>query len=237
MLKAMADNNINITTREDACLYNALAEQNYFIFKNVDDELAVVSRPDSLVVTLKKGGGVIRGRHFYEYGESTTLTLEPNSSGSLVIRYDLTQSVGNEVSFQGVPLVLNQDINNGGVACDLVLYTYVTSENGVTSLTDKRTYYSNKQPKNYYLGWITVNALQWKNGATEVGAGYTWYYDIPWNGIRPDMRVEVTFDQWAVESGILAACCGAYTNAVRIYANKQPTGAVGIHGVKAEETV
>lgn len=93
---------------------------------------------------------------------------------------------------------------------------------------------TNKQSKNIYYGWLSIPAGSWKNGTADIGAGYTWYYDIPWNGITPSMRCEVVFDQWAVEKAIFASVCNPLTNAIRIYANKQPTENTGIYSMKAE---
>ena len=102
-LKAMADNNIPIPVRSDAVLYDALAGKVDFVFKNIDEEFAITYSESSLKVKLGTGGCLICGRHvFNDSTDEISLVLSPNDSGYLVIRYDLTQSAGHEVSFKAV---------------------------------------------------------------------------------------------------------------------------------------
>lgn len=141
-LKAMADNNVNITAQEDARLYDYLAGQNAdYIIQNVGDSLAVSSTTTSLLVTLGSGEAVVQGRHLTNTDSTgVQLTLPQNTTAYLVLRLDLSQSLGNELSFISTPSLEDDDLNNTGVMRDLVLYQYITDANGVATLTDKRNF-------------------------------------------------------------------------------------------------
>lgn len=141
-LKAMADNNVNITAQEDARLYDYLAGQNAdYIIQGVGDSLAVSSTTTSLLVTLGSGEAVVQGRHLTNTDSTgVQLTLPQNTTAYLVLRLDLSQSLGNELSFISTPSLEDDDLNNAGVVRDLILYQYITDANGVATLTDKRNF-------------------------------------------------------------------------------------------------
>ena len=116
-LKAMADNNVNITAQEDARLYDYLAGQNAdYVIQNVGDSLAVSSTTTSLLVTLGSGEAVVQGRHLTNTDSTgVQLTLPQNTTAYLVLRLDLSQSLGNELSFISTPSLEDDDLNNAGV--------------------------------------------------------------------------------------------------------------------------
>ena len=145
-LKAMADNNVNITAQEDARLYDYLAGQNAdYVIQGVGDSLAVSSKTTSLLVTLGSGEAVVQGRHLTNTDSTgVQLTLPQNTTAYLVLRLDLSQSLGNELSFISTPSLEDDDLNNAGVVRDLVLYQYITDANGVATLTDKRNFKTNQ---------------------------------------------------------------------------------------------
>lgn len=144
-LKAMADNNVPIPVRYDASLYNLLADKTNFIFKGIDDEFKVTYGSGSLRVKLGTGGCLICGRHvFNDSTDEIYLTLSPNDSGYLVIRYDLTQAAGHEASFKAVSTLETGDLNGTGTKRDLLIGQYKTDDNGVTQYTDLRVYESLK---------------------------------------------------------------------------------------------
>lgn len=143
--KAMADNNIAIPVRYDASLYDIFADGTDFIFKGIDNEFKITYGSGTLRVTLGTGGCIIDGRHVFNDSEGTvSLQLDANDSGYLVIRYDLTQSAGNEASFMAVSTIETGDLNNTGVKKDLLLAQYKTDSTGVTSFIDLRVYESMK---------------------------------------------------------------------------------------------
>ena len=145
-LKAMADNNVNITAQEDARLYDYLAGQNAdYIIQGVGDSMAVSSTTTSLLVTLGSGEAVVQGRHLTNTDSTgVQLTLPQNTTAYLVLRLDLSQSLGNELSFISTPSLEDDDLNNAGVVRDLVLYQYITDANGVATLTDMRNFKTNQ---------------------------------------------------------------------------------------------
>lgn len=143
MLKAMADNAIEITAKEDAAMYNTFAGKQNYIFEGFGNEMAVTHSSASLIVVLGTGGAIICGRHVYENrtaGEASSIVLEPNTSGYLVIRYDLSKIAGKEAEFIAVSVLENNDLNNDGLICDLVLGKYTTDSYGVTEYTDLRSF-------------------------------------------------------------------------------------------------
>lgn len=170
-LKAMADNNVTITCQEDARMYDYLAGQNAdYIIQNIGDSLSVASTTTSLLVTLGSGEAVVQGRHITNTDSTgVQLTLPQNTTAYLVLRYDLSQSAGNEVSFISTPSLEDDDLNNAGVVRDLVLYQYITDANGVATLTDKRNY-NTKVMQNVDNAMksptttITIQPSQWVNG-------------------------------------------------------------------------
>lgn len=150
-LKAMADNNVNITCQEDARMYDYLAGKDAdYIIQGVGDNLAVSSDTTSLLVTLGSGECVIQGRHITNTDSTgVQLTLSQNTTAYLVLRYDLSQSAGNEVSFISTPALEDDDLNNAGVIRDIVLCQYITDANGVATLSDMRNYTTPIQKKGY----------------------------------------------------------------------------------------
>lgn len=133
-LYAMADNNVEIPVVRDAALYNALSGNQDFVIGGVGNELSCSA--NSLTVTLQSGEGVIQGRHVTCIG-TETVQVSGNASGTIVLRYDLTKSAGNEAYLTAVNLVVQDDLSNGGTIRDLPLYRYSSTSSSVT-LTDAR---------------------------------------------------------------------------------------------------
>lgn len=135
----MADNNETITCSQDAALYNLLTGGKDCIIGGIGDELEFNSNASSLRCTLSSGEAVICGRHVTVTGNTTAITLTGNSSGYIVLRYDLTQSGSNVVRLLAVDTILTEDLNNdAGARHDLVIGEFVTNASGVTSFTDRR---------------------------------------------------------------------------------------------------
>lgn len=133
-LYAMADNGVNIKAVRDAVLYDALAGHKDAVFGGIGNELACTA--SNLVITMANGMCLLQGRHITNEG-TETLQLDADSQGYIVIRYDLTQAPGNEVSLLAVPSVIKNDLNNNGTIRDMELYEYTT--NGTQAiLVDKR---------------------------------------------------------------------------------------------------
>lgn len=156
-LKAMADNGTNITCQEDARMYDYLAGGNCdYVIKGVGQGLNVTHNTGSLLVTLGTGECVIQGRHITNTNSSDTrLNLPQNSNGYLVLRYDLSQSTGNECKFTYTSVLEDDDLNNNGVKRDIVLARYQTNYSGVSSYTDMRNY-SLKTAKGGFVGTQTL---------------------------------------------------------------------------------
>lgn len=147
MLKAMYDNGLDILTKEDAALYDLLAGSIDFVISGIGNQLEVTS--SGLTITLKTGQCLIKGRHVVETLGNTTLLLPANSSGYIVISYDITKSNGYEAEFMYVSSLVSEDLNNNGQRRDFPLYSFV-STSAVITLTDLRVFSSNVSLKAKY---------------------------------------------------------------------------------------
>lgn len=137
MIRAMADNQKNVSCKDDASLYNFLAGGDC-IFSGIGNQLACSK--NGLVITLGTGGCLIGGRHVYveNRGTQEKVTLPSNATGYIVLRYQTTQPAGNEVSLLATPTLCTENLNNGGTVRDLVLYKYNTALNTINTFEDKR---------------------------------------------------------------------------------------------------
>lgn len=135
MLKAMYDNGIDILTKEDAALYDLLAGSLDFVISGIGNQLEVTS--SGLTITLKTGQCLIKGRHVVETIGNTTLLLPANSSGYIVISYDITKANGFEAELMYVSSLISEDLNNNGQRRDFPLYSFVSTA-AVITLTDLR---------------------------------------------------------------------------------------------------
>lgn len=139
MIYFMADNGEPITCAQDAALYNLLTGGQDCVIGGIGNEMAFNSNASSLLCTLSSGEAVICGRHVTVTGTNTQITLPANSTGNIVLRYDLTQSGSNIVRLLAVNSLLSEDLNDdAGARHDLWIGEYVTNASGVTSFTDKR---------------------------------------------------------------------------------------------------
>lgn len=125
----MADNGIDITTTRDATMYNLFADNQDLVFGGIGNELECTA--SNLIVTVNSGECLIQGRHMTVTGTEQT-QVSANASGYIVLRYDLTQTAGNEGSLLAVDYLVKNDLNNGGNVRDLPLYTYTSTSNQVT---------------------------------------------------------------------------------------------------------
>lgn len=149
MLYGMADNNVNIPAQRDGAMYNVFANGSDFVIGGIGDELEVTYSGSSFLITLGTGEGVVGGRHVTEItegGGNTTLQLDANESGYIVIRFDLTQPAGSETYLYATPVLVQQDINDTGTVRDLPLYSYTTDGSGVSSVTDLRNIKTSAMP-------------------------------------------------------------------------------------------
>lgn len=133
--KVMADNNRDILAKEDGALYNVALNNQDMIIKGLGQEMVLGF--EGLVVTVGTGEAIIHGRHVVA-NESNQLTLPQNESGYLVLRIDLTQSVGNEALLYATPVLTKNEINWGNGIYDMELAKFTTNGISINSLTDLR---------------------------------------------------------------------------------------------------
>ena len=152
MIKTMADNGTLISSLQDALLYGSVVQTDYII-SGYGDELAMSTT--GLTITFGDGQAIIQGRTINVTG-SETLEVEANTSGYIVLRYDLTQATGYEGRFAYVPSFVAQDLNNGGSIRDLILATYTSDASEVTINDDIRPIMDNN------IGWsVNVATSDW----------------------------------------------------------------------------
>ena len=140
-LYAMADNQIDIPAERDGAMYNVMLGGQDFVITGIHNEMAVSYSANSFVVTLQTGEAVICGRHVTEITENnanTSLQLDANTSGYLVLRFDLTKPAGQEAYLASTNILNTDNLNSGGTVRDLPLYQYITNGSGVSSMTDVR---------------------------------------------------------------------------------------------------
>ena len=163
MLKAMYDNNINIEAAEDANVYNALAGNRDFVISGYGQELqcSVVG----FQVTLSIGMALTQGRFVHENGvdgTATTTIPQDMSNGFIVIRYDVSQPLGLEAQLRVVATPLQQDLRNGGISRDVVLYMF-RNLNGTITITDVREFSGNRANNDTVLllenAWISSGGI------------------------------------------------------------------------------
>lgn len=152
MIKTMADNGTLISSLQDALLYGSVVQTDYII-SGYGDELAMTTT--GLTITFGDGEAIIQGRTINVTG-SETLEVEANTSGYIVLRYDLTQATGYEGRFAYVPTFVTQDLNDGGSIRDLVLASYTSDASDVTINIDTRPIMDNN------IGWsFTIATTDW----------------------------------------------------------------------------
>lgn len=135
-LKIMADNQVQISAKQDGALYNVAMGNKDFIIKDIGDEFSMTYA--GLNVAIGTGEAVIHGRHVTAQ-TSNNVTLPANESGYLVLRIDLTQSVGNEALFYATPTLTKEEINWSGTIYDMPIATFTTASVEITNLNDIRT--------------------------------------------------------------------------------------------------
>ena len=140
MIRTLKDTGADfpISSNIDGSVY-AIATQDCVI-GGMGDEFSVTTSVSSLSLTFTQGSvAVLCGNAFWLTADET-VTLPTNSTFNLCARIDTSKPNGQTGSFECLTEagMKNNNINNGGIR-DLVLYTITTSNNGVTSIVDKRT--------------------------------------------------------------------------------------------------
>lgn len=141
MLQGMADNGIDIPASLDGAMYNTFAGNQDYIFQGSGNEFSITRPVGTLTVTLSTGKGIVCGRTVQEHtseGTNTSIQIEPNTSGYIVIRADLTKTAGNEFYLTTTNEIVAQDINGSGTIHDLPLYQYTADASSVTNWLDVR---------------------------------------------------------------------------------------------------
>ena len=136
MIQVMADNNQDISAKQDAALYYYLSGyKKHDIFKEYENKLNVTV--SGLNATLENGAAMVYGHHIFCDGQDT-ITLPSNSEFYIVIRIDMTNPAGHEGTFTTVTLLKNEDILNSGNIYDIPLFKCITGINGVDTFEDLR---------------------------------------------------------------------------------------------------
>ena len=184
MLQGMADNGIDIPASLDGAMYNTFAGNQDYIFQGSGNEFSITRPVGTLTVTLSTGKGIVCGRTVQEHtseGTNTSIQIEPNTSGYIVIRADLTKTAGNEFYLTTTNEIVAQDINGSGTIHDLPLYQYTADASSVTNWLDVRkivTAGNSSAPILY-----TLLASAWQNNI----------YTVSNAQIKANNRVDITY--------------------------------------------
>lgn len=140
MIRTLKDTGADypISSNIDGSVY-AIATQDCVI-GGMGDEFSITTSASSLNLIFTQGSvAVLCGNAFWLTADETVI-LPANSTFNLCARIDTSKPNGQTGSFECLTEagMKNNNINNGGIR-DLVLYTITTSNNGVTSIVDKRT--------------------------------------------------------------------------------------------------
>lgn len=135
-IKVMADNNVEISAKQDGALYNMALNNKDFIISGIGNEMEV-ERVIRNAISVKTGECVIHGRHV-TIDEKINYGLPLETSGYLVVRIDLTQPIGQEAMIFSTPTLVQQEINWDGTIYDLPLVRFTTGALGIMSFEDVR---------------------------------------------------------------------------------------------------
>lgn len=130
----MADNGIDILAKRDGALYNSALAGKSFIIQGIGNEMALSA--SGLNVTVASGEAVLHGRHVSSDAPNV-LAVPANSSGFVVLRLDLSRTLGNESYLFTTPVLTQQEVNGAGTIYDLELASFTSTGSGV-QLTDIR---------------------------------------------------------------------------------------------------
>lgn len=185
----MADNNIDIMARQDGALYNVALGGEDFIIKGIGDEMAYTV--SGVTVTVSTGEAIIHGRHVTA-NETNTLELPTNSEGFVVLRFDLTQTPGNEAYLYATPVISTEEINWIGTIHDMVIASFRTTSTTAT-LEDRRKIISSaSSPMNKFED-IPVSATPIALGSFrpwDTQHLYPYYFDVTINGLTETSIIE-----------------------------------------------
>lgn len=168
----MADNNVPITANRDGALYNVALANTNFIVKGLGEEFA--PSVTGLQFSVGTGIAVIHGRHVTSQlvTSDNTIELPPNTSGYVVMRFDLARPVGSEAYLFATPTLTQEEINWNGVVYDMPIATFTStltnaSIEDVRNVTDKASglEYTEVEP-------IATTPLDWVDFIYPIGSVY-----------------------------------------------------------------
>ena len=136
----LANTGATINASDDGALFNSFAGNKDYIIKDIGQEFECFYQGGSLSITIGTGKAIIGGRGAY-VEESGSIELPANSTIYLVLRADLTQTLGNELyPYASLTSELEEDNLNDGTngVRDLLLAIITTGVDGITNLEDKR---------------------------------------------------------------------------------------------------
>lgn len=128
-----------ITSKYDGAVYD-VATGGDCVCKGIGDQFTPIYSASSLNVSFGAGSEAIICGSFFKVLSATSITLPANSTIYLCARIDTSQQAGATGSFQALTQaqITSGNLNGTGTTRDLPLYKIVTSNNGVSSIEDKR---------------------------------------------------------------------------------------------------
>lgn len=200
-----------VTPEADAQLYSYLAQSS-------DNKVisGLMATATGLNVYLSTGKALVQGR-LIENSQQMQLTAQANKTGYVCITIDLTQNntstgtpgtsdylpVNNQLRFELVDVLNQQDLNSGGLIYTFPLYSYVSTGTSVALTKLDRNYYKAIESTIIDLGWglkvtairsgkyIFVNGTATPASSAGVTGGVSVGVRVP-EGFRPPSGQEVT---------------------------------------------
>ena len=198
-----------VTPEADAQLYSYLAQSS-------DNKVisGLTATATGLNVYLSTGKALVQGR-LIDNGQQMQLTAQANKTGYVCITIDLTQNntstgtpgtsdylpVNNQLRFELVDVLNQQDMSNGGLIYTFPLYSYTSTGTSVSLVKLDKNYFKSSETTVIDLGWgvsvtlIKKNGVVFANGTAtpSSGAGSTGGFDlgvkVP-DGFRPRLNNE-----------------------------------------------
>ena len=200
-----------VTPEADAQLYSYLAQGSD---NKVISGLTVTAT--GLNVYVASGKALVQGR-LIDNGQQMQLAAQANKTGYVCITIDLTQNntstgtpgtsdylpVNNQLRFELVDVLNQQDLNSGGLIYTFPLYSYVSTGASVALTKLERNYYKATESTVIDLGWglkvtatksgkyIFINGTTTPASSAGVTGGVSVGVRVP-EGFRPPSGQEVT---------------------------------------------
>lgn len=140
-VQTLHDTNVEITSKMDGGVYACVVSDG--VIDGIGDNFAIQHQSDSLSITFHAGSMAVLCGAFFKVTSDTTVTLAANSTIYLCASINMASNdPSNRGSFQQrtSSTIHDDNLNDDGEIRDLLLYRIKTNNNGVTEVSDRRTF-------------------------------------------------------------------------------------------------